>query len=172
MEKKPVSHFMGGLIVGFVIIIYSIILNFIGQGTNQALGYISYAFLVGGIIYFITLYGKSVDYNASFGKLFTFGFKMAAFITILMIAFQVIFFLVFPEFKEKIFEVAHDAMVKQGKSNEEQIEMGMSFVKKFFWIIVIGGTIFGFVLAGAIASLIGAAVTKKNPQSPFSPTIQ
>lgn len=172
MEKKPVSHFMGGLITACVIIIYSIVLNFLDLGTNQTLGYISYVFLIGGIIYFITLYGKSVDHNASFGKLFTFGFKMTALITILMIAFLVIFFAVFPEFKEKFFEVAREAMVKQGKNTEEQIEMGMSFFKKFFWVIMIGGTIFGYMLAGAIASLIGAAVTKKNPQSPFSTPLQ
>ncbi|MFT3701789.1 MAG: DUF4199 domain-containing protein [Agriterribacter sp.] len=172
MEKKPVSHFIGGLITACVIIIYSIILNFMDLGTNQALGYVSYVFLFGGIIYFITLYGKSIDYNASFGKLFTFGFKMTALITIIMIAFLVIFFGVFPEFKEKFFEVAREAMIKQGKNTEQQIEMGLSVFKKFFWIFIIGGTIFGYMLAGAIASLIGAAVTKKNPQSPFSPTIQ
>lgn len=172
MEKKPISHFSGGLVVGCIMIIYTIIINFSGLGADKTLGYINYVFLIGGIIYFITAYGKSVDHTASFGSLFTFGFKMSALITIIVVAFQVIFFLIFPEFKEKIFDAAHDAMVKKPNITEEQIEMGMTAVKKFFWIIVVGGSVFGLVFVGALASLIGAGITKKRPQSPFHPTVQ
>lgn len=172
MEKKPVSHYMSGLIVAGLIIIYSIILNFLDLQANQALGYVNYVLLIGGIIFFIRLYGNSIDNTASFGQLFTFGFKMSALITILVITFQVVFFLIFPEFKEKIFDATREAMVKQGKVTEEQLEMTIGMMKKFFWIGLIGFSIFGFMLMGALASLIGAAVTKKNPQSPFSTPLQ
>ncbi|MBX3254036.1 MAG: DUF4199 domain-containing protein [Chitinophagaceae bacterium] len=167
MEKKPLSHItMGGIIAG-IIIVYSMIINFMELSANKTLGYLSYAFILGGIIVAVSLYGKSVDHTAGFGKLFVFGFKTTAVMTILFIAFQVVFFLIFPEYKEKFFEIAREQMLKEGKVNDEQVEMGIQMVRKLFWVFIIGGTLFGFVVSGAISSLIGAAVTKKIPQSPF-----
>ena len=40
--------------------------------------------------------------------------------------------------------------------------------KKFFLPFALGGAILGTGFLGAIASLIGAAVAKKNPIDPFS----
>lgn len=168
MEKKPLSHTAVGGIIGGIIIIYSMVLYFMDLTANKALGYLSYAVILAGIIIAINKYGKSVDNSASFGKLFTFGFKATAVLTILVIVFQVLFFLIFPEYKEKFFEIAREQMVKDGKANEEQIEMGLQVFRKFFWVFIIGGSLFGLVVLGAIASLIGAAVTKKTVQSPFT----
>ncbi|MBX2921519.1 MAG: DUF4199 domain-containing protein [Chitinophagaceae bacterium] len=168
MEKKPLSHITIGGIIGGIIIVYSMILNFMELTANKPLGYLMYAIILAGIIIAVNMYGKSVDHTASFGKLFVFGFKTTAVVTILVIAFQVVFFLIFPEYKEKFFEIAHEQMLKEGKANEEQIEMGIQMVRKLFWVFIIGGTLFGFVMFGAISSIIGAAVTKKiPPQSPF-----
>jgi hypothetical protein len=172
MEKKPISHFMGGLIIASILILYTIILNFSGQETNKVLTNLSYILMVAGVIFFINRFGKSVEHTASFGQLFTFGFKMSALIAIIVIFFQVIFFLVFPEYKDKIFDVARDEMIKQGKMSEDQIETGLSMMKKFFWIGLIGGSLFMFMIVGAIGSLIGAAITKRNPQSHFPPSLQ
>jgi len=40
-------------------------------------------------------------------------------------------------------------------------------VSKNFMLIVAGGALFMYLLFGVIASLIGAAVTKKNPRNPM-----
>jgi uncharacterized protein (DUF2062 family) len=45
--------------------------------------------------------------------------------------------------------------------------MSSDFLLKTYWPLLIAGTIFGSLVVGAIGSLIGAAVTKKNPQTPF-----
>ena len=143
------------------------ILTFMDLTGNQSLSYISLLLLLGGIIYFVTQYGKSVDHTASFGQLFSFGFKSTAIATIVVIAFQLIFFLIFPEYKEKILDISREAMLKQGNIPEAQIEQSLEMVKKFFWVGLIGGALFMNLLVGAIASLIGAGITKKIPQSPF-----
>lgn len=173
MEKKPLSHITMGGIIGGIIIVYSMVLNFMDLTANKTLGYVSYLIILIGIVMAVNMYGKSVDHTATFGKLFSFGFKATAVMTILFIAFQVLFFLIFPEYKEKVFDIAREEMLKDGKVNEEQVEMGVQMVRNLFWVFLIGGTLFGFVVLGAISSLIGAAVTKKNPQSPFpQPPIQ
>jgi hypothetical protein len=51
--------------------------------------------------------------------------------------------------------------------SEDQIEQGIDIARRFFWVGLIGGTMFFMILIGAIGSLIGAAVTKKRPASPF-----
>ena len=161
MQKKPVTHFVAGLITGALLIIYTLILTFMDMMGNQALGSVSYLILLVCIIVFVLQYAKANDNTLNFGQLFTYGFKSTAIATLLVVAFQVVFFMVFPEYKEKFFEIARENMVKQGQT-EEQIDMGVGFMKRFFWAFVIGGTLFFFLCVGAIASLIGAGIAKKN----------
>ena len=40
-------------------------------------------------------------------------------------------------------------------------------MQKYFWPIAIGGVLLGFLITGAIGSLIGAAITPKSPKNPF-----
>lgn len=166
-EKKSISHFTAGLIISGLLIIYSMFLTFMDLTGNQALGYISMLILLAGVIYFITQYGKSVDYTASFGKLFAYGFKATAVATIVVIAFQVLFFMIFPEYKDKMLDISREQMLKQGNLSDAQIDSALEMVKKFFWPGLIGGVLFFNLFSGAIASLIGAGITKKVPTTPF-----
>ena len=58
-------------------------------------------------------------------------------------------------------------MEEQGKMSDEQIDQAMSIGKRFFLPFAIGTIIFFYAVIGAISSLIGAAITKKKPLSPF-----
>jgi Protein of unknown function (DUF4199) len=167
VEKKPITHFVAGLIIASLLIIYSMFLTFMDLTGNQSLSYISMVILLAGIIFFVTQYGKSVDHTATFGQLFSYGFKTTAIATIVVIAFQIIFFLIFPEYKEKIIDISREQMLKQGNLPEAQIEQALEMVRKFFWVGLIGGSLFFNLVAGAIGSLIAAGITKKVPQSPF-----
>jgi Protein of unknown function (DUF4199) len=167
VEKKSVTHFMAGLIIAAILIVYSMFLTFMDLTANQSLSYLSMVFLMVGIIFFVNQYGKSVDHTATFGQLFSFGFKATAIATLVVIAFQIIFFFLFPEYKEKIIDISREQMLKQGNIPEAQVEQGLEMVRKFFWVGLIGGSMFFNLVSGAIASLIGAGITKKIPQSPF-----
>lgn len=166
-ERKPVTHVSAGLIIAALLVVYSIIVQFMGLAQNQYLGLVQYALIIVGLIYFVTLWGKAHEYTLSFGNLFAYGFKATAVFTIINIVFLIIFFLVFPEMKEKSFEMAREQMEKNPNVSEDQIEQGIDIVRKFFWVGLIGGTMFFMILIGAIGSLIGAAVTKKRPNNPF-----
>jgi len=167
MEKKPVTHIIAGLIISAVMILYSLVLNFTGQVGNQSLGYVAYAVTIGMLIYFIIQYGKANGDNLSFGKLFTYGFKATALIALVTTAFNVLIFMIFPDLKEKVMDISREQMAQRPGVTPEQIDMGMEFMKKNFTTFMVIGGIFMTVIFGAIGTLIGAAIAKKNPQTPF-----
>jgi hypothetical protein len=53
-------------------------------------------------------------------------------------------------------------MLQQQGISEEQVEMGISKMREFFWPIIIGGALFNAMMAGAVGSLIGAGIGKKK----------
>ena len=166
-ERKPITHVSAGLIIAALLVVYSIIIQFLGLTQQKALGLLQYALIIGGLIYFINQYGKAHNYTLSFGNLFAFGFKATAVFTIINIVFLILFFLIFPDMKEKTFEIARQQMEDNPKITEDQIEQGLDMARRFFWVGLIGGTMFFMILIGALGSLIGAAVTKKRPNTPF-----
>jgi hypothetical protein len=50
---------------------------------------------------------------------------------------------------------------------DEIIEQALTMTRKFFIPFAVGGILIGTGIFGAIGSLIGAAVAKKNPVDPF-----
>ena len=166
-EKKPISHLVAGLIIAAILVVYSILINYMDLSQNQTMGWISYIILLGGLILFVNLYGKAKNNQVTFGNLFSYGFKATAIITLIMVLFIVIFFMAFPEFKDKIVEAAREGMEKQGKMTDDQIDQGMAMFEQNFILFSAGGALFMYLILGAIGSLIGAAITKKQPRSPF-----
>ena len=167
MEKKPLSHIAAGAIIGAVMVIYSMVLQFMELTATQSLSWISYLIIIGLLVYFIILHGKVNENDRTFGQLFTYGFKASAVVAILLTVFNFLFFTAFPEYKDKVFDVTRTEMLKNPKITEAQVDQFMEGFRKWFWLGVVGGGIFGTMLIGAIGSLIGAGVAKKNPQSPF-----
>jgi hypothetical protein len=167
MEKKPVSHIIAGLIVSSVMILCSLVINFTGQIGNQTLGYVTYLLMMALLIYFIIQHGKANDDNQSFGQLFTYGFKATALIALVTVGFNLLLFIIFPDLKETVMDASREQMVKRGGVTDQQIEQGMEFMKKNFTMFMIMGGLLMAVLSGAIGSLIGAGIAKKNPPSPF-----
>ncbi len=170
-QTKPVSHVIAGLIIAAAVIVITLIMNFMGNAGSASGGWLTYLVIIGGLAYFVNRHGKETNYNSSFGNLFSFGFKATAVFTILFIVFLIIFNLMFPEFKEKAIEMAQKNLEDQGKLNEDQIDQALQMTKKYFWIFAIGGTMLGFIIIGAIGSLLGAAITKKRPNNPFDQQI-
>lgn len=166
-ESKPISHILAGAILGGILVVYSIILQFTGLWETQALGYLSYAILIGGLILFIHLHGKSRNNQVTFGNLFSYGFKATAIVILLMLVFVIVFNLAFPEFKEKIMETTRQKMEEDGKTTEDQIETAVNMIEKYYLLFAVIGTVIGMAILGAIGSLIGAAITKKKPVNPL-----
>ncbi|MGF7231789.1 DUF4199 domain-containing protein [Arachidicoccus sp.] len=165
MEKKQNAHLMGALIISLIIIVIELVLYFTNQMQNKGLGLISYLVFIIGICMICLQYSKEKDGNVTFGNLFAQGFKTSALVALIMIIWSVLMFKVlFPDLPDQLMQSQRAKMLSQGLS-EEQMAKGAAIGKKFFMTFVIGGTIFMYAILGAIASLIGAAIAKKNPKA-------
>jgi hypothetical protein len=163
MEQTITSTTTKGLVIGLILIILALATYFASIEVNGPVQWIGYAVFIGGIMWSVYSYGKQMDYNATFGNYFAHGFKVAALVTAIMIIYVVIFIVLFPDFKEKAIDKARIAMREKNNLTEEQMTQGIEMTRKFFMVFLIGGTLLGYLILGALAALIGAAITKKQP---------
>jgi hypothetical protein len=164
MEQKVTAPWMKGLIISLILIVFGLVLYFTDQYMNKTLSYIQYVIIVGGLVIACTGFAKQKEGNVTFGNVFAHGFKTTAAIIVIMVIYTIISSkLLFPDMIDKILDQSKLEMEKQGKLTDEQITQSMDMVKKFFIPFAIGGIILMFGIIGAIGSLIGAGVAKKNP---------
>ena len=135
--------------------------------TTQWLSFLSYAIFIGGIIYGNILFANQNENNVTFGNIFAHGFKTTAVVIVITVLYTVLSLFIFPDMVDKIIEISRTAMAKNPQMTDEMIEQGIAMTKKLFLPFAIAGAIFFTGFFGAIGSLIGAAVAKKNPVDPF-----
>ena len=168
MDKQITSHILKGAILGGISILFSVIIYVFNLYTIQWLSWISYAIFIGGIVYGNILFANQNDNNVSFGNIFAHGFKTTAVVIVITVLYTVLaLYVLFPDMVDKIIELSRTEMLKNPKLTDEMIEQGIAMTKKLFLPFAIAGAIFGTGFFGAIGSLIGAAVAKKNPVDPF-----
>ncbi|MES2332468.1 MAG: DUF4199 domain-containing protein [Bacteroidota bacterium] len=164
MEQKVTPPWTKGLVISLILIVYGLALYFAGQAQNKSLSWIQFIVLIVGVIVADNSFAKQKNGNVTFGNVFAHGFKVTATIIVIMVIYSVIAFkFLFPEMIDAIMNQARTDMEKKGNLTEEQITQGVEMGKKFFIPFAIGGIIVMFGICGAIASLIGAGVAKKNP---------
>ncbi|GAC1395418.1 MAG: hypothetical protein NVSMB63_15570 [Sediminibacterium sp.] len=169
MEQKITPTWMKGLVIGLIIIVFSLILYFTGQALNRSLSWISFCIIIGGLIWACNDYAKQMNGNVTFGNVFSYGFKTTAAIAVFVIIYTVVSLnFIYPELIDKTMEQARQEMQKKGNLTDEQVQQGITMARKFFFPFAIGGIIIMYAIVGAIGSLIGAAIAKKNP----NPTIE
>lgn len=167
MEKKITTPVVKGLVLALILIVFGIVLHLSGQGMNKGLGAISYIIMIGGVIWACINYANQMDNNVTFGNVFAHGFKTTAVITVLMVVYTVLAVKVlFPEMQDLALEQTSLELEKQNMS-DDQAETALDMTRRFFIPFAIAGVLVMFMIMGLIASLIGAGVAKKNPQTPF-----
>lgn len=162
MEQKITTTTTKGLIIGLILIVIALLIYFLKIDPNGPIKWTQLVVFLAGIIWAVTSYGKQIDYHSTFGNYFAHGFKVAAVATVIVIIYVIIFNILFPDFKETAMDQARKNM--EGKNmTPEQIDQAINITKKFFMVFAIGGVLVVNLICGAIAALIGAAVTKKVP---------
>lgn len=168
-EKKQLNPLLAGVFISLIIIAFSIALSLTGNSDPKG-GWISYLIIIVGLVIAINRYGKANNNQVTFGELFQYGFKATTMIVLIFVAFLFILSFITPELKQKVLEATQLELEKQKNVTDEQVKTVTDGVNKYFWVILIGTTMFFFVLIGCIGSLIGAALAKKEPKNPFEPT--
>lgn len=153
-----------GAVVGLILMVISLVTYVFGMYENKALGYLSYAVLIGGIVIGIRKYRDEVnDGFISYGSALGYGVLIALFASIIA-SFANFIYLSYIDssFIEFSLEQAEIQMIEQGNT-DEQVEMAMGFTRSMlspFGIFLFG--IFGLTFFGLIVSLIAGAFLKKE----------
>lgn len=173
MEKKPVPAYVPGILVALLSIVIFLAYYFMGRTFEKdVFAYLPLLVFLGFIIGYIIKFANDNDGNVTFGKCFGYGFKIAAVAALIYFAFSLIFIFAFPDLKTQYLQFIRIEMEKNPQNfSDDQIDQSLQVMSKFFTVSFLGGGLFGNLLMGVIASLIGSAVAKKKPQSPFSPQI-
>ena len=168
MEKKVMTHVQKGLLVSLILIVIGIAGYFTKLFEQSWFSWASNGILCIAVIWGCITYANQMNGQVTFGNVFTHGFKMSVVIALILIVWVLLAMTVlFPEMKDKTLEMARQRMEERGNLSDSQIEQGVEFTKKFFIPFAIGGTLLGTLIFGTVASLIGAAVAKKNPVNPL-----
>jgi hypothetical protein len=160
MEQKITTHFTKGLIIGLIMVTLGIsfqVLNIYEKWVQ----WVTLSLYAIAIIWSCYSFSKEMQGEVRFGQIFSHGFKTAAIVTLISIAAFIITYLIMPEIKEKALQIAREEMAKDPRVTEEIINQTIAWTEKFFLVFGIVGSLFSFAFAGAVASLIGAAVSPK-----------
>lgn len=163
MEKKTTSAVTIGVLVSLVLIVLALVIYFAKMYTAKWAQYLGICIFAGAIIWAVINHGKETGHQAGFGSLFGFGFKVAAVITCIMILYTIASGYLFPDVKETIMEQARAEAAKNPNADPGQVEQGMQMFERNYTLFIVLGLIFWYVISGAIAALIGAALTKRRP---------
>jgi hypothetical protein len=167
-ENKITQPWMKGLIISLVLITLSIVFQLTGLAKIKSLQWLQSVLIIAALIWACIGYGKEMNDNVTFGNVFAHGFKVTAGMTVIFILYTVISFkFLFPEMADQALDQARLEMEKNNTLSENDIEKGIEMTRKFIIPFSIGAILFAFAFVGAIGSLIGAAITKKNPKTPF-----
>lgn len=169
MEKKQ-THIMYGLITALALIALNLIIHLADVEDPTWTQWISYTIFLIGVLINAFAFSKANDNYVTFGNVFSSGFKASAIITLISIAWLFIFMWLFPEMKEKGFEIARKSMEKKNM-DEEQIEQALVMTKKYYNVFMVGAVVFSYMFIGALSSLIGAAIVKKKGEVPPPSTL-
>jgi ABC-type Mn2+/Zn2+ transport system permease subunit len=164
MQTKPSTPVVKGLIIALILIVIGFIGRLIHVEREGWFSVVSYLLLAIGIIVSCVTYSNQLNHNVTFGNIFADGFKTTAVVTCITIVFTVILMMIMPEIKQQIFDAAREQAEKSGAS-DEIIQKQQQMMQSMFWVFMIGGILVVYLIVGAISSVLGAAIAKKNPQA-------
>jgi hypothetical protein len=158
------KHLMNwGVILGLILIAYSLVLYVLGANESQAAQWVSYGFIA-AVIYLATKARRESEGGVlSYGKGLGTGVGITFFASILVAVYTYIFFgFIDPDMLEELILRAEDQMYEQG-TPDEQVEIAMEYTRKFMQpgpmsaMVVLTYTFVGFII-----SLITSAILKKE----------
>jgi hypothetical protein len=164
MNTKKQTHIAYGFITALALVILYVIFEVTGLSENSGVQYIGWVIFLAGLILNGIAFSKANDADVTFGQVFGSCFKATCIVTIVMVIWTLVMFLIFPGMETRILEKAQEGMASNKQMTEEQLEKGMAITRKYFKVFLVAGALFGTLIQGAIFSLIAAAIAKKKPR--------
>jgi hypothetical protein len=164
IQLKPIkNHVLNwGLILGLVMIFFSLIIHFSGIQQEKWIGYISFALFFAIVFLSQKFYRDSnPGMEISYGKAMSVGFMTGLVAAMIMLIYNYVFFsFIAPDQIDFMLEQARIAVYEMNLPSEAEdtaIQMQTRFITPV-WIAVFA--VFGTLFQALIASLLGAIFSK------------
>jgi len=154
---KNLSATYKGLITGIVMVLISIGIYFYRGSFENKLQYITYFTYIAGIIWALIGYKRSAAETKTFKNYFAQGFRCFIVVTLIMVVFTWVFLKMNPALKDEMATQYRADLVKQGNYTPAEIEGMVIKAKEYFITMLTSMAIFGYLLIGALVTLIGSA---------------
>jgi hypothetical protein len=158
-----------GLITGVALVVYSTLLNVLGQMTNGWLTVIVYVIIVVGLVLGMREFRSLNGDYLTFGQGVGLGALLSAVAGVISSTYNVLYSTVIdPSLQERVMDNMREQLEDQGKLSDDQIDQAMEVSKMFQspGLQFVAG-IFGAILVGVFLSLIVAAVLRRHKANPF-----
>jgi len=164
--KKPGSAqvaFKWTLIYIVTSIVLTYLWQFLGIGTTSPLRYISFIPFIAFMFLAQKEYSEKLGGFMTFGEGFVAGLLFAVFSGVLGAIFSYIYLAVLsPQVWQQSLDATRAALESKGTLSSDQIDQAMNITAKYGLILTLVGGIVVMPIVGAIISLIGAAIFKKE----------
>jgi hypothetical protein len=147
-------------VVTSIVITYA--MQFLNVSQTSPVKYLSYIPFIGFMFVAQKEYRDQLGGFMTFGEGFLAGFLYSVFSAIILAVFIYLYFAILsPQIWQQVLDAQRDAL--QGKDLPgDQVDQAMQLMQKFGILLAVAGILFVTPIFGAIISLIGAAIFKKE----------
>jgi hypothetical protein len=143
-----------------IVVTYGI--QLLNMDMNSPIKYLGYVIMIACLLMTQKEFRDELGGFMTFGEGFSAGFRFSVFAGLLVAVFIYLYLAILsPDVFEKSLATSQSTMVDKGMSSE-QIEKGMSIARKYGPIFGAFGVAVVYAIFGAVISLIGASIFKKE----------
>jgi uncharacterized membrane protein len=150
-----------GIITGVLLVAFTLTL-FYTNAAESNWKYLIYVLYALGIVWSLVGYSHSAAFTGRFADLFGQGFRCFIIVTLIMVAFTIIFNKQHPEFAEEAAQYFRKDPVATKSKTPAEIEKMAEEIKKQYPTSIVSLTIFGYLITGAIFTAAGSALLMRR----------
>ncbi len=153
-----------GLITGLAMILVSLLFALNKQlapvsGIGQ---YVIYFIYTAGVIWTMTVFGKTQKHGNTFKEFFNEGFRCFIVVTLLMVVYTFVFSKLNTDYRDATASLMRDDLLKQGNSTPAEIESQVSAMKRNFALMMTAPAVFFYLIIGALVAAVTSAFITRN----------
>lgn len=156
------SPLIKGLLTGIIMIGFSL-LAYRTLPSRTPLHYLVYALYAIGICWALVSYRQSSSFSGKFGDSFNTGFKCFIIALLCMVVYTYTFSKMHPEFAEESAQLYKEQLLKEKQKMPAEIEEATIRYKKGYTMVLVYGSIFGYLIIGAgVTAAVSALLTRRK----------
>lgn len=157
---KTKNHIWYGLMAAAGIIVLFLVQYFAGiPFGHTGIRWASIGIIVLMVILSCFRYSKLFE-DASFGELFSNGFRTTAVTVVIFAIFFIVFVQLFPDYKDKF--VLEVVAAGPNAASTTDREKDIAMLRDNFIVSALAGSLLNYLVPGLLAALLGAALAKKK----------